>query len=397
MISGNVLLSEGPIVVSRPHEPSSVGAPATKSAISVFVHLAHDKDAEAWYRAWANGTLVGRNDMTPYGYGRAEAMGCRVRFSRSRAENGMQLITRLGLRAIFGFDLIHAFRQRSDIFRSDVVWTHTESQFLAVAMVLMTRKDGPRLIGQSVWLFDRWPRLWPIRRALYRFLIRRVDVLTTLSSANAEIARGLFRDKRVEMLHFGLTCEDLCSPTVEARKHASIVAVGNDRHRDWQTLISAVNDLPDTEVDVISHTASEYTSRARPHVHIWPAEDNDQLRAIYSRASVAVVPLTENSHASGITAILEAVLAGIPVVTSDVGGLRSYFDDSEMVFVPASDAEALRAAIIRVITERNASLAMAARAQARILQGPANVQTYIRRHVEISREVVGAGSSQMRR
>src|SRR5262249_17380558 len=152
-----------------------------KSAINVFVHLAHDKDAEAWHRAWTNGTLVGRNDMTPYGYGRAEAMGCRVRFSRSRAENRVQFFMRLGLRAICGFDLVHAFRQKNDIFRSDIVWTHTESQFLAVAMLLMTRKDGPRLIGQSVWLFDRWSRLWPIRRALYRLLIRRVDVLTTLS------------------------------------------------------------------------------------------------------------------------------------------------------------------------------------------------------------------------
>ena len=109
------------------------------------------------------------------------------------------------------------FIRETEIFRSEVVWTHTELQFLAVATLLMMRRNGPRLIGQSVWLFDSWPHLWPIRRALYRFLISRVDVLTTHSNANAEIARSLFADKRIEMVHFGLTCDDLGAPGLQER------------------------------------------------------------------------------------------------------------------------------------------------------------------------------------
>ena len=71
-------------------------APASEPAIGVFVHLAHDKDEQSWRRAWANGTLVGRNDITPYGYGRAEAMGCSVKFSHARRENIAQRVLRLG-------------------------------------------------------------------------------------------------------------------------------------------------------------------------------------------------------------------------------------------------------------------------------------------------------------
>ena len=157
-------------------------------------------------------------------------------------------------------------------------------------------------------------------------------------------------------------------------------------------MIAAVNDLTGVDVDILSHTALKLRRLARPHVRLWRPKTNDQLRAAYAGAAVAVVPLTENVHASGITAILEAVLAGVPVIASDVGGLRSYFGDNEIVFVPAGDADALRAAITRVISQREASFAMAARAQARVLQGPANVETYIRRHVEISRELVRGGS-----
>ncbi|WP_084652517.1 glycosyltransferase family 4 protein [Bosea sp. BIWAKO-01] len=362
--------------------------------ISVFAHLAYDKDADGWREAWANGTLVGRNDITPYGYGRAGSMGCRVRFSRSRNEGMLGRLMRLGARVILGFDMAHAVSQRDAIFRSDVVWTHTESQFLAVSALLMVRGSGPKLIGQSVWLFDRWPRFGPIRRALYRFLIRRVDVLTTLSTANAEIARKLFPDKRIEMLHFGIGCEDLGKPAQATESGASVVAVGNDRHRDWKTLIAAVNDLKGVEVDILSHTAGRHRGLARSHVRMGPAKTNDQLRAAYGHASVAVVPLTENAHASGITAILEAVLAGVPVIASDAGGLRSYFTDNEVIFVPVGDAGALSAAIAHVLAQRETSLAMTARAQARVVEGPANLDAYIRRHVEISRELVRAETRQ---
>ena len=127
---------------------------------------------------------------------------------------------------------------------------------------------------------------------------------------------------------------------------------------------------------------------------MWPAKTNDQLRAAYGRASVAVVPLTENAHASGITAILEAILAGVPVIASDAGGLRSYFTDNEVIFVPVGDAGALTAAIARVIAQRETSLAMTARAQVRVVEGPANLDAYIRRHVEISRELVRAETRQ---
>ena len=70
--------------------------------IRVFAHLARDKDLDAWREAKAAGRLVGINDETPYGYGRAERMGCRVEFSRSRretlVETGLRLCAACGPR-----------------------------------------------------------------------------------------------------------------------------------------------------------------------------------------------------------------------------------------------------------------------------------------------------------
>ena len=66
--------------------------------IRVFVHLARNKDVTQWSAAYKAGTLVGVNEETPYGYGRAERMGCEVRFSASGPEGPVGKILRRELR-----------------------------------------------------------------------------------------------------------------------------------------------------------------------------------------------------------------------------------------------------------------------------------------------------------
>src|SRR5262245_52309491 len=103
----------------------------------VFVHLAAGQDAEQWTQRWSAGTLIGINERKPYGYDRAEAHGCTVVYSRgNRAEALPEKSLRLGLRALLGFDLVHAWRNRDRILASDVVWTHTEAQHMGVLAVL---------------------------------------------------------------------------------------------------------------------------------------------------------------------------------------------------------------------------------------------------------------------
>ncbi|MGI4881419.1 MAG: glycosyltransferase [Janthinobacterium lividum] len=361
----------------------------TTRRINVFVHLARDKDVDQWRAARAAGSLVGVNDDTPYGYGRAEQMGCNVTFSRSGPENRAAQFVRLALRVILGFDLVHAWRQRAAMGRADVIWTHTESQFLGVAWVL---PPGPKLIGQAVWLYDRWARLDPIRRALFRRLIRRVDVLTTLSEDNLAIARRLFPAKRAEMIPFGIASEHPLDPVVREGHPIRVIALGNDRHRDWATLVAAARGADDIVVEVFSGTIDRSLARDVPNVVIGKLKTNAELAAAMARATVMCVPLSANHHASGITVIEEAVLAGLPVVATDVGGLRGYFGDDAVRYVPGGDPMALRAALREVAADPPAATAMARRAQAHLVAAGLDAEGYVRRHVELSRELLGARS-----
>ncbi|MDR3494227.1 MAG: glycosyltransferase [Ancalomicrobiaceae bacterium] len=366
----------------------SAPPPAGAWPISVFVHLAQNKDAETWRLARERGQLVGINDPTPYGYGRAEAMGCTVAFSRSHREGVFGKIARLGLRALLGFDLVHALRQKHALIHADMVWTHTESQFLAVAAMLLLTGANTRLLGQSVWLMDRWPRLGFLYRAFYRRLIDRVDILTFHSPQNLAVARELFPHKAVYLVPYGIPSERRLEPRPRPPDPIRVVALGNDRDRDWPTLIAAVGSSPHISLLILSGTVPAGLARGHGNVQIRNARTNAELIDSFDAATLVCVPLKPNLHASGITAIEEAVLAGVPVVTTNTGGLTAYFDPDEVLFAPPGDAAALRELLLAAAQDPEGSCARARRAQARMADGSLGAEAYIRKHVELTREAL---------
>jgi len=44
--------------------------------IRVFVHLARGYGAADWKKRWAEGKIIGIHDPLPYGYYRAQELGC---------------------------------------------------------------------------------------------------------------------------------------------------------------------------------------------------------------------------------------------------------------------------------------------------------------------------------
>lgn len=104
--------------------------------IRVFVHLAHGFGAANWQQRWDRGEIIGINDRLPYGYFWAAEDGCAIEHSEDRPEGLFGRLLRLGIRVALGFDFVHAWRNRRGIADAEVVWTHTESQHLAVLLLL---------------------------------------------------------------------------------------------------------------------------------------------------------------------------------------------------------------------------------------------------------------------
>jgi glycosyltransferase involved in cell wall biosynthesis len=380
------VIQRGVILVTHIGDACAADAPCR--SIRVFVHLARNKDARTWRAALDAGQLVGINDETPYGYGRAAHMGCEIAFSRSDPERVVSRFARLVFRAVTGFDLLHALRQRSAMREADIIWTHTESQYLAVAATLLLTGARTRLLGQTVWLMDRWPSLGFARRVMYRRLIERVDVLTFHSPANLALATVRFPAKQAVLVPFGIPTEHRLPPRLRASRPIRVLAIGNDQHRDWKTLVATVRDQPDMSLLILSGSVPAGLARGAANIEIRLARTQAELMRSFDEASVVCVPLRPNLHASGVTVIQEAVLAGVPVVATDTGGLDAYFAADEVRFAPPGDVQALRRALIAVTGDPEAARAQAQRAQARMTGGTLGAEAYIRRHVELSREIL---------
>ncbi|WP_341312171.1 glycosyltransferase family 4 protein [Paraburkholderia sp. IMGN_8] len=358
----------------------------------VHVHLFYGADPR-FYRP-------GDNIGCLYGYHHAESDAFALTYSQDARESKPVRLLRRALKAALGFDFIHTWRNRAEMLRSDVIWTHTEQEHLSAALMLLLsgRKagadGGPLLLAQSVWLLDKWPGYGILRSWLYRKLLARADQLTTLASENAELCqRYLNRDAK--HVYYGLNTQDfpVQAPT-EWTPHTPlrIAAIGNDRDRDWETLIKAFGNDARYTVKLATRRRIPASLRA-PNVEIALFSGIRKQRELYDWADVIVVPLRPNSHASGITVMLEAAAVGKPMVVTRVGTLEDYFPAGEAAYVPPFDPQALREAVDRLAASPADALHQAQAAAAGLLSRDLTTQHYAMQHVRITQEMLRARSA----
>jgi glycosyltransferase involved in cell wall biosynthesis len=367
----------------------TMNSPNRHNGLRVFVHLARGFGRSAWKQQWEQGKIVGINHDNPYGYRLAEEMGCAVQQSEDLPETSVKRLLRLAVRAILGFDFIHAWSNRQGIFAAQIVWTHTESQSLAVlllARLFPSASKGIVVIAQTVWVMDNWASYSLLRRALYGSLLRRAGMLTFLSSSAAAQARQLFPDMRVEFVRYGIRADQPLA-IINRATHAPIrvLSLGNDRHRDWTTFVNAIRNDSRYVARIATSAKLDKLLANVDNIHREKAKTNAELMGLFGWADIVVVCLVDNLHASGITVIEEAVLCGLPVIATDVGGLRSYFTPEEITYVPAKEPESLRSAIESLMANDELRRRKAETALARMKDGELNSWSFVARHVELSR------------
>lgn len=354
--------------------------------MKVFVLLPAHHGIDTWQQRALQQEMP---DRTPYGYHHAACAEVQIEFSGATPMGRLARLAKKLLR----LNVVHVWRHRRAIYASDVVWTHTEHEHLALLLLfrlLRLFRRPPRLIAQCIWLFDDWQRLPRAARWLCRSLLRDADVLTVHSRSNERLARELVPGARVSVMPFGISLEVFPltrRPAWQAGSPLRVLAVGNDRDRDWPLLLATVAGKPAFEL-VVASSQCPAPALAGSLRHETP--DVQRLKQLYAWADVVVVPLRENSHASGLTVVLEAVAMGVPVVCADTGGLRDYFPDHAITYyMPGSGTDLLHA----LEALRSAPVAARCRvdvAQQRLLAMGYTSRDFAWRHVQLSRAIGAA-------
>ena len=281
-------------------------------------------------------------------------MGWRLIFATDRTEGRIAGLVRRSLREVLGFDLLHAWANRHRLRNADVVWTMTEWEWLALRCVgrILPRTRRP-VIANSIWLFNEWEHKGALRRALIRWLARGPGVLTVHSDRYVPIARAALPGIPVERMYFGVTLDagetgTLPVERVDDTRPIRVLAMGNDATRDWETFLAAFGNDPRFEVELVCAAVGP-EQRAR-YGNLRPrtasaALARDEMRRMYAWSDVVVVPMVENRF-SGITSAIDGCGYGKPVVATHTGGVPTYFEDGEVLFVPPGDASAMRDAVL---------------------------------------------------
>ncbi len=316
-------------------------------------------------------------------------MGWRLTYSVDAPESSVVNFIRRALIKLLGFDILHAYSNRKLITSADIVWTMEEVQFLAVCALpyVVPGTKRVRLIAQTVWLFNKWNTFSSARCAMLRKLLLRADALTFHSRQYLDIVRRLVPGSEPMLLPFGISLDSFpwSEPDVQLHTPRRILAMGSDPTRDWKTLLEAFGNDERFEMVIICGWLTEANAAQYKNLRVPRNPSMQEFRDLYEWADVVVVPMVTNLY-SGITVALEATSLGVPVVSSNTGGIPTYFTEDEVLYVPPSDPAALRARVLGCTLEELQGFVQ--RAQQRFQQQDYSTHGMAARYIQLSERLL---------
>jgi glycosyltransferase involved in cell wall biosynthesis len=250
-----------------------------------------------------------------------------------------------------------------EVGRSDVLFTP-----LAALLPLASRGRRLPVVAINFGLNLIWRRATRARRELLRRSLRAAACLICLGESQRRelVERAQLDPERVVTMLIPVD-DRFFRP--EERDGATVLAVGKDLARDYGTLAAAG---VDAEVHVVAHPRNLAGIQVPPNMRVLQGLPSVALRDEYARAACVVLPQRDDAYAfgsegGGLMALLEAMAMGRPIVASDRAILHDYVDDGvEALLVPPEDPDALRAAIERVLGDRELARSLGAAARARV-------------------------------
>lgn len=213
-------------------------------------------------------------------------------------------------------------------------------------------------------------------------VVDRIDRMLVYSTSEERLASSELgvSPERVERIYYHAD-ETFFRPTHEATEPGLICAAGQ-LHRDYDCLVDAVRGLP-VRVQIAAGSPwidEPLGPRADlPGNVTWGKLSRHELRSLYARATLAVVPIRQNPFQTGIATILEMMAMGKCVIaTRTLGQTDTIVDGVTGVYVPPGDAVALRATIQRLLADPE-SIQRIGNAARRFIEENAGLDRFVQR------------------
>jgi glycosyltransferase involved in cell wall biosynthesis len=264
------------------------------------------------------------------------------------------------VRRLCGYNIALALLGYQRCYQYDAVFSHSELVALPFAFLIRPRSRRPRHDTTAYYLTGRRNAL------LYRLLgvHRGIDTIFTLSREQFETGQQLkIPEKKLVLLASCgyVDAKFFGTETGQAVDERQICSTGLE-FRDYETLLAAVAELPFVKLKIDPASPWSLHRSAVGQVQMPPNAKIVQLRLgaarqLYAESAAVVVPLRANPIGAGTAVMVEAMLAGKPVIITrsedgTFAGRRDLVDGENVIMVGAGDVPGWRNALERLMTDK---------------------------------------------
>lgn len=181
---------------------------------------------------------------------------------------------------------------------------------------------------------------------------------------------------------------------IKAETEPYLLAVGQEQ-RDYMTLLRA---LAGTGLKLIVVASSPWSTSQIEidkigEVQVLSHIPYQELRSLYARARLVVVPLHEVDYAAGVSVLLEAMAMAKPVVISRTAGISDYVvPDETGVYAAPADADELRHRILDLWEQPTRLQRLGVNAR-QLVEEKINMDLYVEQVAQIVNEALATAGS----
>ena len=167
-----------------------------------------------------------------------------------------------------------------------------------------------------------------IKILIYKYILSKANIIV-ISLEEKKFLSKIMPNKNIQYIPFGVD-NKFWKPKIIKTKEEYIFAIGNDKSRDWDTLIDSWDDsLPNLKI-----VTSKLLKNNKSNIQIirgnWRENllTDEEILSLYNGSKFVIIPLYNTIQPSGQSVCLQAMSCEKPVIMSYISGL---WDHSKLI------------------------------------------------------------------
>lgn len=173
--------------------------------------------------------------------------------------------------------------------------------------------------------------------------IRRLDAIIVVSTVQSDFFSELVGPERVFYIPHGIDVEYF-KPMADYNKHTDVVRalfVGS-MLRDFETLAETAHLLnswvKDFRVSIVTSPKHHHFFQGIDNIELYSGISDEKLLHLYQTSDIFLLPLLD---CTANNSMLEAMACGLPIVSTDLPGVRDYVNNACALLAPKCNPKAL--------------------------------------------------------